>query len=324
MYHTLSSTADRIEAVLRERRAPAQVVGGKVLPTFVEMLLRPAPGVKVSQLRALQADLALALGNANVRLVQNGEHLAVHIPRAQRAVVRLSALLKRVKRAPGCSAVLGLAQDGSVLMANFAAAEVSHTLIAGATGSGKTMLARSIALSLCALYHPAEVGLVVIDPKRSAEVGFEQAIRRHLLLPIVREAERAAAVLQRVAEVMERRTVGGGVQPRVVVYVDEAADVCQVGGSAVVGLLTRLAQRGREAGIHLVVCTQKPSARAVGSLLKANLPLRLVGRVVSAEDARVAAGIGGTGAEKLLGSGDFLAVNGGQVVRFQAALLDVG
>jgi S-DNA-T family DNA segregation ATPase FtsK/SpoIIIE len=98
------------------------------------------------------------------------------------------------------------------------------------------------------------------------------------------------------------------------------ADLCAVGGARVVELLTRIAQRGREAGIHLIGCTQKPSSKAIGSLLKANLPLRLVGRVLSAEDARMASGMPATGAEKLLGSGDFIAVAMGKVIRFQAAL----
>jgi len=102
--------------------------------------------------------------------------------------------------------------------------------------------------------------------------------------------------------------------------VDELADLVQTGGAPVIEMLTRIAQRGREAGFHLIACTQKPSAKVVGSLLKANLPLRLVGRVLSAEDARVATGISGSGAEKLMGSGDFIAVTAGRVIRFQAAM----
>lgn len=323
MYRKLASTADRIEAVLRERRAPAVVVGGRVLPGFVEMLLRPAPGTRVSQLKALQADLALALGNANVRLVQSGEHLAVHIPRAQRGVVRLSQLLQRAQQAPPYTAVLGLAEDGAVLMANLAAPEVAHVLIAGATGSGKTVLARTIVLSLCARHRPAQFGLVVIDPKLHGEDAFENAVRRHLLLPIARTPEAIQAAIARVVQAMEQRTPRDAAHPRVLVYVDELADVCHMGGSSVVEQLTRIAQRGREVGVHLLACTQKPTARAIGSLLKANLPLRLVGRVASPEDARVAAGRGGTNAERLLGSGDFLAVSGAGIVRFQAAYPDV-
>jgi len=104
-----------------------------------------------------------------------------------------------------------------------------------------------------------------------------------------------------------------------VVVLDELADLMQVGGQALAEPLTRLAQRGREAGIHVIACTQKPSSQVMGTLIRANFPARLVGKVVSPEDARVAAGIGGTGAEKLAGRGDFIAVAAGQVLRFQAA-----
>jgi S-DNA-T family DNA segregation ATPase FtsK/SpoIIIE len=102
--------------------------------------------------------------------------------------------------------------------------------------------------------------------------------------------------------------------------VDELTDLLQVCGTELELLLTRLVQRGRGAGISVIACTQKPTARAVGGLMKANFPVRLVGRVASTDDARVAAGIGGTGAEKLAGRGDFLLIAGGQIIRFQAAL----
>ncbi|MCS7057249.1 MAG: DNA translocase FtsK [Thermoflexales bacterium] len=320
MYRKLHQTADRIEAVLREGKAPAAVVGGKVLPGFVEMLLRPAPGTKVKQVRALQADLALALGNANVRVTQSGTHLAVQIPRETRAPVRLTTLMTSLKTAPPYTAVLGLAEDGAPLMACLSSPEVAHVLIAGTTGSGKTSLAHSMLISLCRRHRPSQFGLVVLDPKRDQQASFLSAIERHLLLGVAHTAEEAHAALARVVEVMERRTNLKDPQPRVAVYVDEMADLVQTGGSRIVDALTRIAQRGREAGIHLIACTQKPSARVIGSLLKANLPLRLVGRVVSAEDARIAAGIPASGAERLLGSGDFIAVTSGRVIRFQAAM----
>lgn len=320
MYRKLYQTADRIEAVLRERKAPAAVVGGKVLPGFVEMLLRPAPGTKVNQVRALQADLALALGNANVRVTQSGTHLAVQIPRETRAPVRLSALMAALKDIPPYTAVLGLAEDGATLMACLSSPEVAHVLIAGATGSGKTSLAHSMLISLCRQHRPSQFGVIVLDPKRHTETDFLRAIDRHMLLDVAHTPDEAHAALARVVDVMERRTNLGDPQPRIAVYVDEMADLVQTGGARILDALTRIAQRGREAGIHLIACTQKPSARVIGTLLKANLPLRLVGRVVSAEDARVATGLPATGAERLMGSGDFIAVAAGRVIRFQAAM----
>jgi S-DNA-T family DNA segregation ATPase FtsK/SpoIIIE len=117
------------------------------------------------------------------------------------------------------------------------------------------------------------------------------------------------------------RTENWGVEPRIVVVLDELADLMQVAGKTLADPLTRLAQRGREAGIHVVACTQKPSSQVIGTLTRANFPVRLVGKVVSPEDARVAAGIGGTGAERLAGHGDFIAVAAGQILRFQGAFV---
>ncbi|MCS7062252.1 MAG: DNA translocase FtsK [Anaerolineae bacterium] len=318
MYRKLNRTAERIEAVLRERRAAASVVGGRVLPGFVEMLLRPEPGTKVSQVKALQADIALAVGNSNIRIAQSGTHLAIQIGRESRQPVRLTALMSQLDQTPRYTAVLGLAEDGAPLLARLSAPDVAHALIAGTTGSGKTSLAHTALISLCRTHRPYELGVVVIDPKCRDE--FARAVERHLLLPPARTPDEAVSALAKVVAAMERRVAQLDPLPRIVVYVDELADLCQSGGAALIDPLTRIAQRGRESGIHLLACTQKPSAKAIGPLLKANLPLRLVGRVTSIEDARVASGIAGSGAEKLTGAGDFLAVAGGRTIRFQAAL----
>lgn len=320
MYTKLNQTAEQIEAVLRDRHAAASVIGGKVLPGFVEMLLRPEGSTKVSQVKALQADIALAVGSSNVRIAQSGGNLAVQIGRQARQPVRLSALMPQVGDIPRFTAVLGLAEDGAPLLARITSAEVSHVLVAGTTGSGKTSLAQTILLSLCRLHKPHEIGLIVVDPKRRERDPFLAAVQRHLLLPVAQDAAQAGQALARLIGVLERRTIQNEPMPRIILYVDEMADLCQAGGADVVDKLTRIAQRGRESGIHLLACTQKPSSKAIGSLLKANLPLRLVGRVTSPEDARVASGIGGSGAERLSGAGDFIAVTAGRLVRFQAAL----
>jgi S-DNA-T family DNA segregation ATPase FtsK/SpoIIIE len=316
----LNRTADRIEAVLRERHAPAAVVGGKVLPGFVEMLLRPAPGTKVNQVKALQADIALAVGKSNVRIAQSGTHLAVQIARESREPVKLSNLLDQLGEMPRYTAVLGLSEDGAPLLARLVSPDVGHLLIAGTTGSGKTSLAQSIVLSLCEHHRPHELGLIVLDPKRRERDPFARMIHKHLLQPIAHTREEVTGAVNKVLDVMERRSVDTEPTPRIVVYADELADLCQMGGEDLILSLTRIAQRGREPGVHLLACTQKPSSKAIGSLLKANLPLRLVGRVMSADDARMAAGIAGSGAERLSGCGDFIAVTGTKTIRFQAAL----
>jgi S-DNA-T family DNA segregation ATPase FtsK/SpoIIIE len=131
----------------------------------------------------------------------------------------------------------------------------------------------------------------------------------------------ARSLLEKLVAEMERRDRENVSSPRIIVAVDELYDLLTTGGKEVEIALVRIAQRGREAGLHLVAGVQKPSAAAIGGMLKANFPVRLVGKVGSAEDARTAAGISGTGAEKLLGRGDFIAVASGQVIRFQAAWL---
>jgi S-DNA-T family DNA segregation ATPase FtsK/SpoIIIE len=141
----------------------------------------------------------------------------------------------------------------------------------------------------------------------------------HLLCPVVGEVHQAAYVLNELVSMMLQRDRERIQEPRVVVAIDELADLVVAGGPGVARSITRLTQRGREAGLHVIACTQKPTVDAIGSLVKSNFPARLVGSVASAEDAKVASGLPGTGAEKLLGRGDFILVVKGEVVRFQAA-----
>jgi S-DNA-T family DNA segregation ATPase FtsK/SpoIIIE len=141
----------------------------------------------------------------------------------------------------------------------------------------------------------------------------------HLLAPVAASARDAATLLNRLVAEMERRDAEKVSAPRIVAAVDELTDLLTSAGKTVETALTRQAQRGREAGIHLVAGAQKPASAVLGPMLKANFPARLVGRVSSVEDARVAAGLSASGAEKLLGRGDFVAIAAGQLTRFQAA-----
>lgn len=323
MAQRLDERCVQVERVLAQRGAPCRATGARVLPGFVEIALQPGAQTKVQQVRALQQDVAVALGNNNTRVVLGDRGLVVQIPRSNPERVDLAPLLVQAQSsgAPPFTAVLGLAEDGATLMACLAAPEVSHMLIAGTTGSGKTSLAQSIMLSLAGRHRPAELGFVIIDPTSAFEAQ-GRIVARHQLMPTASEAPDALASLRRVVHAMDQR--GAQVSnPRIVVYVDEVADLIMTGGDEVVQLLSRIAQRGRQSGIHLVVATQKPMSTVVGPLFKANLPFRLVGRVLSPEDAKVATGIAGTGAEKLNGRGDFLCVAAGRVVRFQAALPDL-
>jgi S-DNA-T family DNA segregation ATPase FtsK/SpoIIIE len=346
----LELQSDRIEMVLTTHKAPARVTGGVVTPRAVQFYLAPALGTKINRVQSLVEELALALGVSSVRVSRQGGSMQLEIPRDDARPVKLLSLMAALalgtthataltgphatlpraecatparSRIPPATAVLGLCDDGAPLLLRLPSPEVAHVLIAGCTGSGKTALSQTIILSLAMTHRRSQLQFVLVDPKRHAFSPF--APLPHLLRPIVGDAAEAVVALRELVAVMEARGAGSssGVTPRIVVALDELADLMQVGGRALVEPLTRLVQRGREVGIHVIACTQKPSSEVMGTLMRANFPVRLVGKVVSPEDARVAAGCGGTGAEKLTGHGDFIAVASGQVLRFQAAYVSL-
>jgi len=341
----LEFQSDRIEAVLARHKVSARVTGGLVSPRWIQFQVLPALGARVNQIKGLAEELALALNSDTCRVSRQGGLVAVEIPRADPQVVRLLPLQGRLAEQgashggtaggiPFGTAVLGLAEDGAPLLVRLPSPQVSHILIAGTTGSGKSALAQTIITSLALNHRPSQLSFVLIDPKRRAFGPL--AGLPHLLRPTCRggqcqgvlsEPGEVKETLERLVELMLRRDregrqpacAGQNGEARVVVVIDELADLLMATGKGTQGALTRLSQRGREAGIHLVACTQKPASKVVGSLAKANFPVRLVGRVTSPEDAKVATGYAGTGAERLQGPGDFIAVTGGQVTRFQAA-----
>jgi S-DNA-T family DNA segregation ATPase FtsK/SpoIIIE len=263
------------------------------------------------------------LGAPSARVTTQGNAVRIEVPRNDPQPLKLLPLCGRIppSRIPFGTAVLGLADDGAPLLIRLPSPEVAHVLVAGTTGSGKTALMQTIILSLALLNHRRQMQFVLIDPKGRA---FEPMARLpQLLRPIVTEPDQAVQALNDLVNLMEQRDRSRVTDPRVIVAIDELADLVQTGGPAILEGLGRLVQRGREAGIHVIGATQKPSSAVIGPLVKANFPVRLVGHVVSAEDARVAAGVGGTGAERLTGRGDFVAVYGPGLIHFQAAYTSV-
>lgn len=315
----LNFQSDRIERVLASHRVPARVHGGTVSPRWIRFHMTPALGARIATVRNLSEELALALGAPDVRVSREGEALAIEVPRPDAEPVRLLPLLKSVGYVPPLTACLGLAEDGRPLLIRLPSPDVAHVLVAGATGSGKTDLMRAMLVSLALNNRQSKLQLALIDPKGR---GFGPlAALPHALDDVASDPESARSLLERLVAEMERRDREGVSTPHIVIAIDELHDLLTTGGKDVEIFLVRLAQRGREAGLHLVAGVQKPSAAAIGGMLKANFPVRLVGRVASAEDARVASGLAATGAERLLGRGDFLAIAAGQTIRFQAAWL---
>lgn len=321
MRRMLELQANQIEMVLASHKIPSRVVGGTVTPHAVCFQLATRMGTRLTQIKGLAEELALSLAAPSCRVVRENGALSIQIPRAEPARVSLLDLCRRLTFAAPCAPVLGVDEAGTPLLLNLPSPDVAHALLCGTTGSGKTALARAMALSL-ALHNPQRsLQLLLIDPKGR---GFAPlAGLPHLLCPPIRAVSEALERLTWLVGEMERRDALCINSPRLVVFLDELADLLQVGGKQLEFVLTRLSQRGREAGIHLVACTQKPTVAVIGSLTKANFPVRLVGAVTSPDEARLAAGISGTGAERLQGRGDFLLVLKGQTTRFCAAYVSL-
>ena len=360
MRQMLEYQADRIEAVLAHHKIPARVTGGTVTPRWIRFQVVPALGARIASITGLAEELAAALDAPTVRVARQGAAVAVEVPREDPQPVRLLPLLQGLHNVPPVTAVLGIADDGVPLLIRLPSPDVAHILVAGTTGSGKTALLRAMVLSLAyfnrprttddrrqtadhgrqtpvangplsGVRGPSSVVFVLVDPKGSALGGLEGL--PHLARPVITdpaEAVEALGSLVRLMEVRSRRgkDTGGEGNPwsadawsPCILVIDELADLLMVAGVEAERPLTRLLQRGREAGIHVVAATQKPTAAVIGSLVKANFPVRLVGKVTSPEDARVATGWKGTGAERLLGRGDFIAVAEGRLHRFQAAYI---
>jgi S-DNA-T family DNA segregation ATPase FtsK/SpoIIIE len=317
----LEYQADQIELILASHRVPGRIMGGTVTPRWIRYQLLPELTTRVARITALSEEMALRLGAPDIRIARRGPAIHIEVPRADAQTVRLANLCRQLPEIPRQSAILGMDEAGLPLLLRLSSPEVAHVLIAGTTGSGKTALARSMALSLAMYNRLGEVQMVFIDPKGTGFgpfVGPEHSLP-HLLRPAVHEIHQAIFLLGEMVEEMVRRDRENVCEPRVIIFIDEVADLMEQGGKAMDRLMTRLTQRGRSAGLHLIACTQKPLAATIGSLTRSNFPVRLVGSVASADDAKVACGLPTTGAEKLLGRGDFLLVVKGQVTRFQAA-----
>ena len=327
MKRQLHLQADQIEWLLATHHAPARVTGGRVTSRTIQFHLTPAPTTKISRVEKLAQEIALMLNVSSARISRENGSLHIEIPRSDARALRFLDLCKQAERDSNMMRVLrvvgttlvGMGVDGMPVMLRLGVPDVPHVLIAGTTGSGKSQAARVLLASLV-LYQPArELQLLIIDPKASDFHAFATA--PHLLCPVVETIEDAGERLEWLADEMERRQKARVKNPRIVVLIDELADLLMQGGGALQEKLTRLVQRGRSAGICIIACTQKPTASVLGSLVKANFPVRLVGKVTGAHEALVAAGVSKSGAENLAGRGDFLLIANGEKIRLQIAHL---
>ncbi len=326
-----------IKNTLKNFNIDVEMVGISVGPTVTQYTLKPAEGVKLSQITTLHNDLSLALAAHPIRIeapIPGKSLVGIEIPNQKIAIVRLKEIISsRIFKERKSNMMIALGKDvsGKPWIANLEG--MPHLLVAGSTGSGKSVMLNSIIISLLYQNSPANLKFILIDPKR-VELTIYNNIP-YLLSPVITEVSKTINALKWAIGEMEKRfeilSQAGrrdishynrqtkDKMPYIVIMIDELADLMTVAGNEIEGLIVRLAQMSRAVGIHLILSTQRPSVNIITGLIKANIPNRIAFSVTSMADSRTI--IDCSGAEKLLGKGDllFLSTDISKPVRLQAA-----
>nr|WP_027822345.1 DNA translocase FtsK [Lactiplantibacillus plantarum] len=324
----------------------ANVVDWTIGPTVTQFQVKPARGVKVSKITNLNDDLKLALAAKDIRIeapIPGRNTIGIEIPNAKSRPVMLSEVLDsdkfRDSKSP-LTVALGVDLFGQPQVTDLR--KMPHGLIAGATGSGKSVFINSILVSILYKANPQQVKLLLIDPKAVELAPYNEI--PHLLAPVISEPKAASAALKWVVDEMDNRydkLAAGGARnieqfnkladehdepalkmPYIVIVIDELADLMMVASSEVQDYIARITQKARAAGIHLLVATQRPSVDVVTGLIKNNIPTRVAFMVASQIDSRTI--LDASGAERLLGRGDMLYLGNGQPapIRLQGTFVD--
>ncbi|MFA9558024.1 DNA translocase FtsK [Evansella sp. AB-rgal1] len=347
----LSKNARKLERTLESFGVSAKVTKVHLGPSVTKYEVYPSVGVKVSKIVNLTDDLALALAAKDIRMeapIPGKSAIGIEVPNQEVALVTLKEVLESQTMKDNknkLAIALGRDISGDAVIAELN--KMPHLLVAGATGSGKSVCINGIVVSILMRSKPHEVKLMMIDPKM-VELNIYNGIP-HLLSPVVTDPKKASQALKKVVNEMERRYelfAYSGTRniegynnyvkrenekrdeseqhpplPYIVVIVDELADLMMVASNDVEDSITRLAQMARAAGIHLIIATQRPSVDVITGVIKANIPSRIAFGVSSSTDSRTI--LDGNGAEKLLGRGDmlFLPVGANKATRIQGAFL---
>lgn len=348
-YELIHANAATLERTFQSFGVKATVTQVHLGPAVTKYEVHPDIGVKVSKIVSLTDDLALALAAKDIRMeapIPGKSAIGIEVPNSEIAMVSLREVLEsKQNNKPDAKLLIALGRDvtGEAVMAELN--KMPHLLVAGSTGSGKSVCINGIITSILMRAKPHEVKLMMIDPKM-VELNVYNGVP-HLLAPVVTNPKKASQALQKVVSEMERRydlfshtgtrNIEGynehvkkhnaeendkqPLLPYIVVIVDELADLMMVASSDVEDSITRLAQMARAAGIHLIIATQRPSVDVITGVIKANIPSRIAFAVSSATDSRTILDMGG--AEKLLGRGDmlFFPVGASKPVRVQGAFL---
>lgn len=331
--------ARRLEQTLRDFGVEASINQVTVGPTITRYEIQPRPGVKVSKIVNLTDDIALSLAAKSIRMeapIPGKNAIGIEVPNEESQMVGIREIIesKEFNGYPSKLA-MGLGKDvaGRIIIGDIA--KMPHLLIAGSTGSGKSVCVNTLITSLVYKAKPDEVKLILIDPK-VVELSNYNGIP-HLLIPVVTDPKKAAnALTWAVTEMNRRYKLFAETQvkdiksynektdnplPRIVIIIDELADLMMVSANDVEDCIHRLAQMARAAGMHLIVATQRPSVDVITGVIKANIPSRIAFAVSSQTDSRTIIDMGG--AEKLLGKGDmlFYPLGAAKPVRLQGAFI---
>jgi len=304
---------------------PAKIVGRNAGPVVTQYEVQPAPDVKVSRIEGLSDDLAMALAARSLRIeapIPGKSAVGIEIPNAEFNVVALRRILEDVDfKASGSTLTFALGRDVAGKAQAVDLAKMPHLLIAGATGSGKSVMVNALITSLLCEATPDDVRMILMDLKRVELAAYNGL--PHLLVPVITEPERAKAALKWAVNEMEaryRRLAGAAARnirafnetrvdpedrmPYIIIVIDELADLMMREGKNVEDPIVRLAQKARATGIHMVLATQRPSVNVVTGLIKANFPSRIAFAMASQIDSRTI--LDAPGAEDLIGRGDML------------------
>lgn len=319
----VNANAETIRETLNHFNIDVTMEGANVGPRVTQFTLKPPSGVRLNKITALESNIALDLGAQSLRMeapIPGQKAVGIEVPNIKSATVRLSGVFNskewnEVQSSLGI--VIGRDIAGKPVVASLA--KMPHLLVAGQTGSGKSVMINTILTSLLYNHSPAELKLILVDPKQVEMAPYEDI--PHLLTPVITEPEKCISALKWAVAEMERRyrTLAENKKrniaefnalkdeesmPYVVIVIDELADLMMMAARDVEALIVRIAQKARAVGIHLVLATQRPSVDVITGLIKANVPARIAFTVASQIDSRTI--IDGVGAEKLLGMGDML------------------
>ena len=323
----LTDTATKLQKTLYSFGVSAKVENVSVGPAITRYELKPAEGVRVSKIANLADDIALNLAAETIRIeapIPGKQAVGIEVPNKEKEAVHLREVLESEEfqnNKSKLTVALGKDVAGNIQLADIA--KMPHVLIAGSTGSGKSVCINTIISSIIFNAKPSEVKMVMVDPK-VVELSVYNGIP-HLLIPVVTDPKKAAGALAWAVQEMDNRynlfaakgvrdikgynkaiekEEGQGKLPQIVIIVDELADLMMVAAKDVEEAICRLAQKARAAGMHLVIATQRPSVDVITGLIKANVPSRIAFAVSSQVDSRTI--LDSVGAEKLLGKGDML------------------